>query len=243
MTPADELEMFGFQHEHRRAVLYTRVSHVEQVQNGHSLENQIERLRKFAEAHSYRVVEEISDEARSGQKTNRPGFQKVLSLVESGGADAVIVYSLSRFARNTVATLEAISLMKENDVSFLSLTENIDTKSAAGEFFITVLAAFAQMEAKTASERIRSVMELKKSKGEHLGNTPFGWKKEGAGIVKNADEQEVIRLVVEMRARGWSLAEIARQLKKRQLKNRAGNSDWRKTQVKRILDRAEKQPA
>jgi ribosome-binding protein aMBF1 (putative translation factor) len=80
-------------------------------------------------------------------------------------------------------------------------------------------------------------MELKKSKGEHLGNAPYGWRKHENILVEDEYEQKIIAEVREMRNRGWSLAEIARQLKKKKYLTRAGNSQWQKTQIARILHR------
>jgi site-specific DNA recombinase len=217
------------------AVLYVRVSTQEQVLNGRSLENQRERLISYAHARGYAVLETIEEEGKSGQKSNRPGFQKVLKLVQDKKCDAVIVYSLSRFARNTVDTLEAVKLMKNNQVAFLSLTENLDTSSAIGEFFMTLTAAYAQLEAKTASERIRSVMAMKKSKGEHLGVVPYGFRADGAHLVKNSEEQLTIQKVLELRSAGWSLGGIAEYLTKHKYKHRAGDK-WHKTQIARIVN-------
>lgn len=217
------------------AILYVRVSTQEQVLNGRSLENQQERLVSYAHARGYQVLETIIEEGKSGQKSSRPGFQKILKQVRDRKCDAVIVYSLSRFARNTVDTLEAVKLMRENQVAFLSLTENLDTSSAIGEFFMTLTAAFAQLEAKTASERIRSVMAMKKSKGEHLGVVPYGFKKEDAYLAENEQEQETIRKVLELRKAGWSLGGIAEYLTKHEHKHRAGVK-WHKTQVARIVN-------
>lgn len=216
------------------AVLYVRVSTQEQVTNGRSIENQTERLIAYAHARGFEVLEIITEEGKSGQSVSRPGFQKLLRLVHEKKCSAVIVYSLSRFARNTVATLEAVKLMRENSIAFLSLTENIDTSSAIGEFFMTITAAFAQLEAKTASERIKSVMAMKRAKGEHLGVVPYGWEKDGAKLIENTDEQVTIRKVMELKNSGWSLAGIAEYLTKHQFKHRKGTR-WHKTQVARIV--------
>jgi len=221
------------------AILYVRVSTQEQVLNGRSIENQQERLVSYAHARGYEVLETIVEEGKSGQKSSRPGFQKILKLVRDRKCDAVIVYSLSRFARNTVDTLEAVKLMRENQVAFLSLTENLDTSSAIGEFFMTLTAAFAQLEAKTASERIRSVMAMKKSKGEHLGVVPFGFRKEDSYLAEDSREQETIRKVMELRNANWSLGGIAEYLTKHQHQHRAG-SKWHKTQVARIVNQRQK---
>lgn len=220
-----------------RAALYIRVSHQEQVTNGRSIENQRERLEAYAVARGYIVAISETDEARSGRTAKRPGFQRLLEAARQRQYDVLIVYSLSRFARNTVDTLEAVRLLRENNVQFISLSESIDTGSAIGSFFLTLLAAFAQLEAETASERIRAIMDMKKAKGEHTGKPPYGWKKVGMYLDADEYEQKIIKEVETMKSWGFSLAEITRQLKKKGYKTRAGTNNWQKTQVSRILTR------
>lgn len=237
MTPTQELELFEFP---TRAAIYIRVSHQEQVLNGRSLENQKERLESYAHSRGYKVVLSEADEARSGRTMNRPAFQKLLQAAKEHKYDVLIVYSLSRFARNTVDTLEAVRLLRENNVQFISLSESIDTTSAMGSFFLTMLAAFAQLEAETASERIKAIMDMKKAKGEHTGQTPYGFRKDGTKLVEDEAEQKIIREVLRMRRDNYSISEIARQLTKKKFATRSGKTTWQKTQVARILQRNEK---
>jgi hypothetical protein len=89
-----------------------------QVEQGASLEAQEATLRQYASFHGFDEVEVIADEGLSGKTTARPGFQKVMDAVRAKTTEAVVVYSLSRFARNTIATLEAIEMMNKRGVAF-----------------------------------------------------------------------------------------------------------------------------
>ena len=149
--------------EQMKAILNIRVSTSKQVEQGASLNTQEAKLRQYAGFHDFDQVEVIADEGLSGKTTARPGFQRLMDTMRAKGVDAVIVYSLSRFARNTIATLEAIEVMNRRGVAFHSLTENIDTTSPVGRFFLTTLAGLAQLEREQIGERTRAVLQHMKS--------------------------------------------------------------------------------
>lgn len=221
-----------------KAVLYIRVSTARQVEQGASLETQEARLRQYAHFHGIEEVEVVADEGLSGKTTARAGFQRVMDGVKLKTVDAVIVYSLSRFARNTVATLEAIEVMNAKGVGFHSLSENIDTTSPIGRFFLTTLAALAQLEREQIAERTRAVLQHKKSLGERVGQIPFGGREENGMIVADETEQAAITLIGVLRAKGLSCRAIAEELQKLNICNKRGKVSWSKQQVHRIVIRA-----
>ena len=220
-----------------KAILYVRVSTSRQVEQGASLETQEAKLRQYAAFHDFDQVEVIADEGISGKTTARPGFQLLMNAVKSRSVDAVIVYSLSRFARNTIATLEAIEVMNRRDVAFHSLTENIDTTSPIGRFFLTTLAGLAQLEREQIAERTRAVLQHKKSIGERVGQVPFGSKDDNGYIIPDEGEQAAITLIRELRTKGLSCRAIASRLEESDVKNKAGRASWSKQQVHRIASR------
>ncbi len=90
----------------------------------------------------------------------------------------------------------------------------IDTSSAAGKMFLTMLAAFAEMERNLTSERIKAVLQKKRERGEFTGGTvPFGWRLLPGGLLEMHDhEQETIRVARDLRAEGLSLRKIGARL-------------------------------
>jgi len=221
-----------------KAILYIRVSTSKQVEQGASLEAQEARLRQYAAFHGFDDAEVIADEGLSGKTTARPGFQKLMEAVKAKAVDAVIVYSLSRFARNTIATLEAIEVMNKRGVAFHSLTENIDTTSPVGRFFLTTLAGLAQLEREQIGERTRAVLQYKKAMGERVGQIPFGSRNVSGSIVPDESEQAAIALIGKLRTEGLSCRAIATKLQQMDIKNKAGRASWSKQQVHRIVNRA-----
>ena len=109
-----------------KTILYIRVSTTQQVNDGISLEAQEQRLIQYCEFNGLEVVGILKDEGLSGSNANREGYRKLMDMVMTKEIDAVAVYSLSRFARNTVEVLKSIELMNKNNIQFHSLTEKID---------------------------------------------------------------------------------------------------------------------
>lgn len=221
--------------ENMKAMLYTRVSTTRQAEQGQSLGNQEARLRHYASFRGFTDVELIADEGLSGKTIERPGFQRMMESIRNKSIDAVIVYSLSRFARNTIATLEAVSQMTQNGITFHSLTEQLDTSSPIGRFFLATLAALAELEREQIVERTRSILEFRKMNGLRVGGIPFGKREVAKGrLVNDEEEQKAIRLMCLLK-KEMSYSAIARELKNRNILNKAGRATWTKSQVWRIV--------
>lgn len=200
---------------------YVRVSTDEQVQEGVSLKLQEESIRAYAKIHNYEVVEIIRDEGISARNLKRPGFQHLLEIIENGRIDAIIIYRLDRLTRSTRDLLWLIDeVFEKSDITLLSLSENIDTRSAIGKYFLTNLGALAQMERELISERIRGALAYKKHKGEPLGREPFGFRHIDNERVPVAEEIAVVRLIKKWRRRGYSYQIIANKLNDLDLEER-----------------------
>ena len=219
----------------KTAVIYTRVSTLKQVENGVSLDAQLDVLKKYCELNGFDKVIEIEDAGISGKNIRRPGFAEMLELINKKKVDAVIVYSLSRFARNTVDVIQSIELINKNGISFHSYTEKIDTSTAAGKFFLTLLSALAQMERDVISERTKAALAYKKSIGECIGQIPFGYDLVNGRLVVNESELTVLNRIKNQRKKGFSYNRIVTELEKMKAKNKHGKVSWHKSQVIRLL--------
>ena len=118
-----------------------------------------------------------------------------------------MVYSLSRLARSTADTLAIADQLHKNDVDLVSLSENIDTTSAAGKMLFRMLAVLAEFERDQISERTSSALQHKKIRGELVGSVPYGYSLavDGVRLVTNDEEQKVLPLVRRLRDSGLSL--------------------------------------
>lgn len=194
-----------------RAYGYVRVSTEEQVREGVSLRDQRAKIKAYAELHDLRLVKIFSDEGASGKDLERPGLQQLLELTKDAKDESVVVYKLDRLSRRTRDLLFLIEdVFRQGNTRLLSLTEKIDTNTAMGKFFLTLMAGLAQMERELISERTRSALQFKKQKGERLGTTPLGYRtrKDGA-LVPLPREMATVRRIKNMRRRAMSYGKIA----------------------------------
>lgn len=174
-----------------RVVGYSRVSTLEQSREGVSLDNQEHKIRAYAELKDMELVEMIVEEGKSGKTMNRPGLQRIINLISEKQIDGVICYKLDRLTRKTRDLLYLIEdVFAKNNIQFISLNENIDTSSASGKFFLTVMGAMAQMERDLIAERTIDALQELTRQGRRLGSpdrTPFGFKLIKRKMAKKTD--------------------------------------------------------
>lgn len=205
---------------------------------GVSIQNQQQLLRNYANQNGYTEIIEITDEGFSGKNINRPGFTQMLDLVKQKKINSVIVYSLSRFARNTMDTLRTIEALTKHNVTFISLSEKIETDTAVGKLFISVLASLSELERNQISERTKSALMYKKSKNELVGQVSFGYDCfDGKNLTENKEEQNTLRLMKQLRDKNYSYSQIAKHLTENGFKNKKGECKWYKSPVIRFLSR------
>ena len=215
---------------------YIRVSTAGQVEDGVSLDAQVAKIRAWADLNGYELGEIFSDAGISGAKANRPGLAAALDAV--GRGDALVTYSLSRLSRNTAHTLEISAQLEKKGADLVSLSEKIDTTSAAGKMVFRMLAVLAEFERDTVSERTRGAMAYKKANGQRVGSVPYGKRlaDNGTDLIDDAAEQEIIGLVRGLRHNGFTLAAIAAELDKRGFKPRG--TKWHAQTIKNIITAA-----
>lgn len=219
-----------------KAIGYTRVSTSDQANEGISLEAQAAKIRAYCELNDLELLHIFEDAGKTGKNMNREALQKALGMIEAGEASALVVYKLDRLSRKTRDTLELIEQIENADAAFHSITEKVDTKSALGKFFLTITAAFAQMERDTIADRTRDALAYKREQGQYLGAVPFGYTLEGPALEQSAEEVAIIGHVVTLKSNGLTLQQIADTL------NQAGTSTkrggrWYPTTVKNLLTR------
>jgi DNA invertase Pin-like site-specific DNA recombinase len=112
-------------------------------------------------------VEKIYIDKMSGKNTERPQLKAMLDYVREG--DAVIVESISRFARNTKDLLELVDKLTQKGVMFISQKENIDTNTPTGKFMLTVFGAVSELEREYILQRQREGIAIAKETGKYKG--------------------------------------------------------------------------
>jgi len=195
-----------------RAIGYIRVSTEDQAREGVSLDNQESKIRAYADLNGLELVDVIKDEGVSGKTMDRPGMNKINAAIKTGEIEAVIVYKLDRLSRKTIDILSTLDAWEKKNIAFHSITDKIDTKTAAGKFLLTILSALAQMERDLISERTVDALAHKKKAGEWCGRVPFGYRIEGNHLVEDADAMKTIQKVKRMKNDGKSIRAISSTL-------------------------------
>ncbi len=222
----------------KSAVIYCRVSTVGQVTDGVSLAAQERSCREWAEKNGFSHVKVFADAGLSGKSAaNRPQLQKALKEAAHNGS-CLVVYSLSRLARSIRDTLNITENLEKHKCDLVSLSESIDTTTAAGRMIFRLLATLAQFERELVSERTRAAMTFKKSLGERVGKIPYGFTlgADGKQLLQEPAEQAVLREIVAMYTAGISQSAIAKDLNVRKVPSKAGGQ-WRQSAVRSILQR------
>jgi DNA invertase Pin-like site-specific DNA recombinase len=112
-------------------------------------------------------ADKVFSEKVSGKDRNRPQLEAMLNYVREG--DTVIVESISRLARSLKDFLNIMEELKEKNVKFESLKENIETTSATGEMMMGMFALLAQFERRTIRERQAEGIAIAKAEGRYRG--------------------------------------------------------------------------
>lgn len=221
-------------------VAYVRVSTTGQAEDGVSLDAQATKIAAYCSLNDGDLVATYTDAGLSGSRAdNRPALQEALDHVcRIGGC--LVVYSLSRLARSTKDTIEIAERLSRADADLVSLSEKIDTTTAAGKMVFRLLAVMAEFERDLISERTTTAMQHKRSKGERVGSIPVGYMlaSDGVSLIPNESQQEAIELIRQLRDAGLSMRAIAEELTRRGVPTSKGGTTWKHSTVQRILDRA-----
>lgn len=224
-----------------KVIAYIRVSTADQAEDGVSLDAQRGKIDAWCMINDAELVNVHIDAGISGKRSdNRPGLQAALDEAVASGA-VLVVYSLSRLARNTKETIEIAERLERAGADLVSLSEKIDTTSAAGKMVFRMLAVLAEFERDLVSERTTGAMAYKRSKGERISrHIPYGFdlSEDGVHLIENESEQRVLSLVSQLRDSGLSLRKIAAELGSRGIKPKNGKSKWSHSTIQQILNRA-----
>jgi DNA invertase Pin-like site-specific DNA recombinase len=152
----------------KRAVLYTRVSSVDQHP-----ETQLCDLRPLAAARGYEIVGEYTDTI-SGSRAKRPGLDRLMADARRGRFDVVLVWAFDRVARSVKHFLEILDDLNRLNVEFVSFRENIDTGGPLGRAMVVIVGAIAELERSLIVERVKAGMRRAKLEGRQVGRSAAG---------------------------------------------------------------------
>ncbi len=223
-----------------KAIGYVRVSTTRQAEEGVSLEAQQGKMQAWAVLTGAEFIAVEIDAGISGKRAdNRPGLQRALDLACKEKA-VLVTYSLSRLSRSVKDTLAIAERLDRAGANLVSLSEQIDTTTAAGRMMFKMLSVLAEFEREQIGERTKSSLSHMRSQGFKTGGAvPFGFDLVADGrLVENTAEQEALHLIASLKSEGYSLREIAAQLERKGIKSKTGKTSWNVKTVATLARRA-----
>jgi DNA invertase Pin-like site-specific DNA recombinase len=219
-----------------RTVAYLRVSTDKQADRGISLDAQRAKVKAYAELYDLDLVDVIVDAGASAKTLDRPGLQRALGMLRRHEADALLVVKLDRLTRSVKHLGELVeTTFAPGKAALLSVSEQIDTRSAAGRLVLNVLASVSQWEREAIGERTAAAMQHKAACGEFTGGeAPYGWSVVDGRLEAVEAERRVIAEARRLRAAGLSLRSVARELDAAGLRSRTGRA-FAASQVQRMV--------
>ena len=221
------------------AIGYVRVSTDKQADRGVSLEAQAEKIRAMAVVHGAELIDIIVDGGESAKTLQRPGMERLLTLVDGKRVHAVIVAKLDRLTRSVKDLCTLLERFERRSVALISVAESLDTGSAAGRLVLNIMTAVSQWEREAIGERTRDALCHKRNQGERVGNIPFGSRlaDDGQHLEPDPAEQTALVEILRLRNDGTTMRKIAATLNQRAYQTRRG-TPWRLESVARILKHA-----
>ena len=223
-----------------KTAVYVRVSTDEQAKEGYSIRAQIEKLKSYVLIKDWSFYKVYADEGISGKNiTGRPAINEMIQDIKAGRVNNVLVYKIDRLTRSTRDLIDLTDIFKENNCTFNSLMESIDTQTASGRMFLKIIGIFAEFERENIAERITLGCEKKVKEGYTLANftTSYGYDKDKGEKIQtiNPEEAEIVREIYAMYNQGnMSHNGIAKNLNHRGIKPKLGGT-WSNISVRAIL--------
>ena len=214
--------------EPKRCAIYTRKSHDEGLeQDYNSLDAQRDAAMNYIasqRANGWQALPESYDDGGwSGGNINRPALQRMMTDLRAGLIDIVVVYKIDRLSRSLTDFAELQTEFEKYDVSFVSVTQEINTSTSSGRMMLNILMTFAQFEREVIAERIRDKLSASKKKGKYVGGLlPLGYRGDSVNMkmVIEPEEAKIVRLIYDEYLRTSSPKAVQRLLEGKGIRGR-----------------------
>ena len=222
----------------RRVAIYARVSTEHEAQLS-ALDNQVQYYDNVMALHpDWVLYKKYIDEGITGTSVNkRKNFMNMLEDAEAGCFDLIVTREVSRFARNTVDTLQETRKLKKIGVEVYFVEDNIWTmQDDDGELKLTIMATLAQNESKKTSQRVKAGQRISFQNGVFYGTgNILGYDRIGKDAVINEKQAEVVKLIYKLFLDGFGTQRIKFELEKRNIPTATGLKEWNFATISRVL--------
>lgn len=222
-----------------RVAAYARVS-TEQDEQQSSYAAQVDFYTRYIQSNpNWKFVSVFADEGITGTNTKkRDGFNLMIQKALNGEIDLILTKSISRFARNTVDTLQTVRELKAAGVEVIFEKENLHTFDPKCEVMLTIMSSLAQEESRSISENIRWSKQKNMRDGKvTMAYSHFlGYRKGEDGRPEIVEEEaEIVRQIYSMFLSGKTIRHIAEHLTRQGIPTPSGKVKWSVSTVKSIL--------
>ena len=222
-----------------KVIGYVRVSTNEQAENGVSLSAQKHRIREYCKANGWTCVEILEDDGYSGKDLRRPALQRLLAGMgtKKEPIGALVVAKLDRLTRSVRDLIRLTELLLKQRIALVSIQEAVDTSTATGKMFYTLVTVISEWERGVIGERTKEALAHKRRNGERIGVIPYGFTlaRNRKTLEEVPDETKVIAQIRHKRERlHLSFARIATDLNTKGIPAKQGGR-WQPATVHSIL--------
>lgn len=185
-----------------KAYIYIRVSSEKQAQSGLGLKDQEVRCRAYCVANGLQVVQVFRDEGVSAKHpmSKRPAALELLEKLSKYDVGSIVVLKLDRAFRSVHDATGSVADWDKQGVALHMVDFGgtaVNTGSAVGKLFLTMLAGFAEFERDLIGERTKAALRVKKANGERVGRIPYGYYERSDGkLLKETREQLALSAMI-----------------------------------------------
>ena len=223
----------------RKVAIYARVSTEHEAQIS-ALENQVQYYDELLQRHpDWVLVDRYIDEGLSGTSINkREGFLRMIQDAKEKRFDLIVTREVSRFARNTVDTLQQTRILKSYGVEVWFTEDNIWTMNDEdGELRLSIMATLAQNESKKISQRVKAGQMISFKNGVIYGNgNILGYDRTLDGkFVINKEQAETVKRIFELCLAGYGVRKTQDIMEQEGRKTATGLTRWQAGNINRVL--------
>jgi site-specific DNA recombinase len=164
------------------------------------------------------LPQKYDDGGYTGANMDRPALKRLLSDVESGAVNCVVVYKVDRLSRSLLDFSRIMDTLDKHGTTFVSVTQQFNTTSSMGRLTLNILLSFAQFEREMISERTRDKMGAARRKGKWVGGVPvlgYDVAPQGGSLVANQEETRRVREIFALYLELGSLIPVVEELDRR----------------------------
>jgi len=159
----------------------------------------------------------------SGGTLDRPALRQLISDIEAGLIDVIVVYKIDRLSRSLMDFARLVEVFDRNNVTFVSVTQAFNTTTSMGRLTLNILLSFAQFEREVIGERIRDKFAASRKRGMWMGGfVPMGYDVKDRKLVVNEAEATTVRMIFDRFAALGSASTLARALQAEDVRNKRG---------------------